>query len=233
MPARNSIKEYIENSYYHLYNRGVEKRLIFLDDQDYSVFLSYLKEYLLPKNTSELQDIIANPQSSWREKDKANKSLRMNNFFGKITLFAYCLRPNHFHFLIKQKEANSIDTFMNSLATRYTMYFNKKYKRVGSLYQAVYKAVSVSTDKQLLYLSRYIHNQSLASQGEALRSWQAQKNIQPSSYPEYLGKRKTEWIKPEEILSFFSKTNPKLSYKNFVESSDQDLSSIAKIVIED
>ena len=61
MPARNSIKQYIENGYYHIYNRGVEKRLIFLDEQDYSVFLSYLKEYLLPKNESELSigDIIS------------------------------------------------------------------------------------------------------------------------------------------------------------------------------
>ncbi len=73
MPAKNSIKEYLEDSYYHIYNRGVEKRLIFIDDQDYSVFLSYLKEYLLPKNTTELQNIISNPNSSWREKDKANK----------------------------------------------------------------------------------------------------------------------------------------------------------------
>ncbi len=233
MPAKNSIKEYLEDSYYHIYNRGVEKRLIFINDQDYSVFLSYLKEYLLPKNTTELQNIISNPNSSWREKDKANKLLRMNNFFDKITLLAYCLMPNHFHFLIKQKDANTIDSFMNSLATRYTMYFNLKHKRVGTLYQDQYKAVLVSTDEQLLYLSRYIHYQALASQGVPLRSWQAQKNIQPSSCPEYLGKRKTEWIKPEEILSFFSKTNPLLSYKSFVESSDQDLFPISKVVIED
>lgn len=229
MPGKNSIKQYLENSYYHLYNRGVEKRLIFLDEQDYSVFLSYLKEYLLPKNTTQLYDTISNPNSSWREKDKANKLLRMNNFFGKITLLSYCLMPNHFHLLVKQASANSIDVFMNSLATRYTMFFNKKYKRVGALYQAQYKAVIVSSDEQLLHLSRYFHFQSLASQGNALRSWKAQ---QPSSYPEYLWKRKTEWVKPEEILSFFSKSNPKLSYKSFVESSDQDLSPIAKVVIE-
>ena len=49
MPAKNAIKQYLENGFYHVYNRGVEKRPIFQDDQDYSVFLSYLKEYLLPK----------------------------------------------------------------------------------------------------------------------------------------------------------------------------------------
>jgi len=218
MPAKNSIKEYLENGFYHIYNRGVEKRQIFLDDQDYSVFLSYLKEYLLPKNADELYNIISDPGSSWREKDKANKSLRMNNFFGKITLLAYCLMPNHFHFLIKQREANTIDSFMNSLATRYTLYFNQKYKRVGSLYQGVYKAVIVNSDEQLLSLSRYLHRQALASQGEALRSYQNQ----PSSYQDYLEKRSTDWLKPEEILSFFSKTNPQLSYQNFIEDEEED-----------
>ena len=54
MPAKNSLKEYSSNSYYHIYNRGVEKRLIFQDDQDYAVFLSYLQNYLMPKDIKSL-----------------------------------------------------------------------------------------------------------------------------------------------------------------------------------
>src|SRR3990170_2216093 len=100
MPAKNRIKEYSENSYYHIYNRGVEKRLIFLDQQDYGVFLSYLKEYLLPKNEKELFSRLSNPTLSPKEKDKILKLLRLNNFAGEITLLAYCLMPNHFHLLI-------------------------------------------------------------------------------------------------------------------------------------
>ncbi|MCL4419783.1 transposase [Patescibacteria group bacterium] len=215
MPAKNARKQYLENGYYHLYNRGVEKRTIFLDQQDYSVFLSYLKEYLIPKNEKALQEILSNSNTSSKEKDKALKLLHLNNFYNEITLLAYCLMPNHFHFFIKQKNPNSIDKFMNSLCTRYTMYFNKKYKRVGSLYQGVYKAVLVSSEKQFLHLSRYIHKQALASQGEALRSWTGQ----PSSYNEYLGLRKTQWIYPEEILSYFSNSNPSLSYEAFVKEA--------------
>ena len=215
MPAKNARKQYLENGYYHLYNRGVEKRTIFLDQQDYSVFLSYLKEYLIPKNEKALQEILSNSNTSSKEKDKALKLLHLNNFYNEITLLAYCLMPNHFHFFIKQKNPNSIDKFMNSLCTRYTMYFNKKYKRVGSLYQGVYKAVLVSSEEQFLHLSRYIHKQALASQGEALRSWTGQ----PSSYNEYLGLRKTQWIYPEEILSYFSNSNPSLSYEAFVKEA--------------
>ena len=228
MPAKNRRKQYLENGYYHLYNRGVEKRLIFLDEQDYSVFLSYLKEYLLPKNEQELYKKLSDETTSSKEKDKILKLLRLNNFSTEIKLIAYCLMPNHFHFFIKQKNPNSIDKFMNSLCTRYTMYFNKKYKRVGSLYQGVYKAVLVDNEQQFLHLSRYIHKQALASQGQALRSY----GEQPSSYPEYLGLRKTEWVHPEEILSYFSKVNPSLSYEEFVKQED-DFEILANLTLEE
>lgn len=223
MPARNRTKIYTEDSYYHLYNRGVEKRIIFLDQQDYAVFLNYLKEYLLPKDEETLSKELSNPNNTYREKDKIIKLLRLNNFADEIILLAYCLMPNHFHFFIKQKSAGSIDKFMNSLGTRYTMYFNKKYRRVGSLCQGVYKAVPIETEAQFIYLSKYIHKQALVLQGLALQSYE-----QPSSYQEYLGRRKIQWIHPEEILNYFSKTNPKLTYKAFVEENDDFSISIIK-----
>ena len=163
MPARNSVKQYVENSYYHLYNRGVEKRQIFQDSQDRSVLLNYLKEYLLPKDGKVLLDKLSEPDLSSKGRDRIVKLLRLNNFSREITLLAYCLMPNHFHFFIKQESADSIDKFMNSLCTRYTMYFNRKYKRVGPLFQGVYKAVLVKSEEQFLYLSSYIHKQALQS----------------------------------------------------------------------
>lgn len=214
MPAKNAIKQYVENGYYHIYNRGVEKRVIFQDEQDYGVFLSYLKEYLSEKNEKELNKRLADPNISWPEKNKILKILRMNNFAGEITLLAYCLMPNHFHFFVKQNKAESINLFMRSLGTRYTAYFNKKYKRVGSLCQGVYKAVLVTSDPQFLHLTRYIHRQAIL-QGESLK-----KKQQPCSFPEYMGYRKTEWVIPTKILAYFDNTNPKLSYKNFVMQND-------------
>lgn len=230
MPAKNSIKVYAENGYYHLYNRGVDKRVIFGNEQDYSVFLSYLKTYLLPKNEAELRQKLANPTTSYKEKDRILNLLKLNNFADEITLICYCLMPNHFHLLIKQNSANSIDRFMNSLCTRYTMYFNRKYKRIGPLCQDVYKAVMVVSDEQLLHLTRYIHRNPVrpGSKGDAFR---AEIVKQPSSYPEYLEQRKTEWVHPEDILGFFSKTIPQLSYQSFVEQSE-DLELIAKVAID-
>lgn len=220
MPSKNSTKTYVENGHYHIYNRGVEKRKIFLDQQDYSVFLSYLKEYLLPKDEKELYERLSNTSTFYKEKDKILKILRLNNFSQEITLLSYCLMPNHFHLFIKQKNKDAIDSFMNSIATRYTMYFNKKYKRVGSLYQDVYKAVLINNEEQFLHLSRYIHKQALNSKN------------QPCSYPEFLGIRQTLWIKPEEILSYFSRTNPSLSYQNFV-TQPEETDNLEGLVLED
>jgi putative transposase len=215
MPARNTTKIYVADSYYHIYNRGVEKRKIFEDEQDYKVFLSYLKTYLTPKDLDALYERLADPDVTWAEKDKILSQIRLNNFSDEMQLLCYCLMPNHFHLLVKQKAADAIDRFMNSLNTRYVMYFNKKHNRVGVLYQGVYKAVRVETTEQLILLSGYIHTNphSLSPQGEALQTHLSQ----PSSLPEYLGYRTSSWIHLE-ILSFFSKKFDQVSYKNFIEN---------------
>ena len=114
MASKNSVKIYSPDTYYHLYNRGVEKRLIFQDEQDYAVFLSYLKEYLSPKNTTQLRQKLNCIDSSGKERDEILKAIRMNNFSDEVSLYAFCLMPNHFHLLIKQAQADSIDKFMNS-----------------------------------------------------------------------------------------------------------------------
>jgi len=226
MPAKHVIKPFIADTYYHLYNRGVEKRTIFQDDKDYAVLLSYLKTYLTPKDENKLQAILTSPTSSSKEKSDAVKLLRLNNFHDTIKLCAYCLVPNHFHFLIKQTDATAIDRFMNSLWTRYTMYFNKVHKRIGPLCQSLYKAVPIKTNEQLLYITRYIHRNPVsilrykksASKGSSLRSWMW------SSYPEYLGIRKTEWVKPEDVLLQFGKTKQN-TYQSFVEDIDENENS--------
>ena len=214
MASKNSIKQYSENSYYHIYNRGVEKRAIFLDQQDFAVFLSYLKVYLTPKNEINLNLIIPLADSTPKQKADALRDLRLKNYSDQINLIAYSLMPNHFHFLIHQNSSDAIDKFMNSLATRYATYFNKKYRRVGPLYQGVYKAVTVNTEDQLLHLSRYIHLNPIKLLSLPIHRW---KDVTlPFSLPEYLGARKTEWLKPHQVLTYFNKTSKNNSYESFM-----------------
>ena len=112
MASKNSIKQYSENSYYHIYNRGVEKRAIFLDQQDFAVFLSYLKVYLTPKNEINLNLIISLADSTPKQKADALRDLRLKNYSDQINLIAYSLMTNHFHFLIHQNSSDAIDKFM-------------------------------------------------------------------------------------------------------------------------
>lgn len=214
MPAKNILKLYVENGYYHIYNRGVEKRIIFQDEQDYRVLLYFLKLYLLPPNA-----LKAEKGYSFA---KNNRRRSLNNFHQKITLLAYSLIPNHFHFLLKQEPANGIEKFMRSLGTKYVQYFNKRYQRVGPLFQDTYKAVLVETDEQLLHLSRYIH---LNPAEHSDKEYPLQKVLPESysSYADYLGKRQTKWVHPEEVLSFFktaqrTSLEDLLSYQSFVEN---------------
>ncbi|MEK7514130.1 MAG: transposase [Patescibacteria group bacterium] len=201
MPAKNIVKEYRDEAYYHLYNRGVAKQPIFLDDQDYKTFLSYLKIYLSPFETNL----------------KIAPSKKLKNYTDEITLLAYCLMPNHFHLFVWQKNARIIANFMRSLGTKYSTYFNKKYHRVGPVFQGNYKAVIVQSENQFLYLSKYIHRNPFPD--HPARSNLA--GYKYSSYQNYLNLFNQNWVKTEEILSYFNKISPAESYQKFVEETDE------------
>jgi putative transposase len=226
MPARNLIRFECENSYYHVYNRGVDKKEIFQDEQDYRVFLKYLKEYLSqPPDLSKIKETFTLQGYTFQGVPHQHK-----NFYEKIEIIAYCLMPNHFHLELHQKDKQDIQNFMQSISTRYSMYFNKKYERIGPLFQGTYKAVLINDENYLLHLSRYIH----------LNPSEFTDNLEAaySSYPEFIGKRKTEWIKPEIVLSYFNKAKDDFikganTYQNFVEKYPIDSEKIlGKITLE-
>lgn len=204
MPAKNSLKDYSPETYYHVYNRGVAKQNIFLDEQDYKTFLSYFKLYLTPPN---LQG----------QSLKAPPSHKLKNYCDTLKLLSYCLMPNHFHLFIFQKESNTMADFFHSLATKYSMYFNKKYKRVGHVFQGRYKAVMVTGENQFIYLSKYIHRNPL----DILPSGTVLEGYKYSSYQNYLGRFKQTWVDTTDILSYFSKNQQTDSYKRFVEEMDE------------
>ncbi|MEK7129384.1 MAG: transposase [Patescibacteria group bacterium] len=219
MPARNVIKPYVAQGYYHVYNRGVNKADIFLDEQDYGVFLSYLKTYLLPKDVVGLQKKATDLTVSWKERANAQRQLRLNNFHDRIDLVVYCLMPNHFHLLLRQQGEREMESFVQSLMTRYTAYGNRRYKRFGPLFQGTYKAVIMESDEQLLYVSRYIHRNPLSFKRLNLLG------SQPTSYADYLGFAKQEWVKPLAVLAHFG-TQGFTSYQSFVESNDDGLEEV-------
>lgn len=190
------------------------------------MFIKYLKEYLEPRDEEYLQDIVSNKNTNWDEKDRALKLLKLNNFHTEIELIAFCLMPNHFHLLVKQGKRNSLDSFTNSLLTRYAIYFNKRHKRVGKLFQDVYKAVLIDSEQQLLHLSRYIHQNPVELKERAVAH-----QLSYTSLPEFLGNRNTDWIKPDIVLSYFRKAKGLGSYREFVQEPVED-GLVAGIIME-
>lgn len=211
MPAKTLQRVAEGRTYSHVYNRGIENRSIFADDADYLVFLDYLKDYLSePKS----------PESSKKDFTIKGRIYRgvphqPKNYFQKVELLAYSLKPDHFHLLLEPKTQKSQQAFIRSLCTRYSIYFNKKYNRTGTLFAGPYKSVHVKDEKSLLLLTRHLH-----------------KNGGYSTFPEYSGTRVTPWVKTKVVLSI---KNSVASYKDYVENyklSQKEKEVLEKIVIE-
>lgn len=216
MPSRNTVKIYVANGIYHIYNRGVEKRKIFLDEEDYKVFLYYLKSYLLP-----LEQQVKPPRGI--------KCLDNFILHKEIKLFVYCLMPNHFHLMLKQLREKTIIEFMRRLSNAYVEYFNKKYERVGSLFQGRYKAILVDKENYLLHLSRYIHINSLELFEDQKDKFEKLRKYPYSSYLDYIGKKNSKWISREEIMNYFENTKDVTgfsTYQSFVEEYQEDNGAI-------
>lgn len=212
MPRKNTIRCDIEGGFYHIYNRGVDKRTIFQDQTDYSVFLRFIKEHLLPPDHQDLMILQG-----------LNPRRHVINCFGQVELVAYCLMPNHFHLFIRQVKKGGVSEFMRAIATNYSMYFNHKYKREGPLFQGTYKAVLVDDDPYFLWITKYIHQnpQDILAR---VKPSQKLEEYSFSSYPEYLGIRKTEWVKPNIVLEIFgnnSKSTKGGNYQKFVEAVEE------------
>lgn len=182
---------FVNENYYHVFNRGVEKRRIFLKDRDFERFIDTMAHCL--KDNSRVS----------RKTQRKNTQLSST----PIEIIAYCLMPNHFHLLVKQNTEKGITTFLSRLTNSYTKYFNTKYERVGPLFQGPFKTINIETDGQLLHLSRYIHlNPVVAGITDDPRAFQW------SSFRDYLSEEET-FIKPQIVLgNFVSKDD----YEQFV-----------------
>lgn len=156
---------------YHIMIRGVNKEIIFRDDDDRRKFLQILEYYL-------------------------NKH--------KVEIFAYCLMDNHVHFLVRAKE--NLNKFMQCIQTVYAAHFNKKYKRIGHLFQDRFKSIPVEKEKYLLECVRYIHQNPVKANISSIEDYPW------SSYNEYI--KKSKLINPQFILNLFS-SNAEIALANY------------------
>ena len=194
MPSRSV--PFVNNEYYHVFNRGVAKMPIYNNVLDYKHFLNTIVYY---------QADGPKPRFSFFRRQPVallHKNIKI------VDIISYCLMPNHFHFLLRQKKENGITEFVGKVSNSYTRYFNVKNKRVGPLFQGEFKSVHISSNEQLLHLTRYIHLNPLigyVTKELSLYKW--------SSYSEYLGFDDGICLKDEVIGQFKSPND----YEKFVQ----------------
>lgn len=140
---------FLVGEFYHIYNRGTDKRIIFTSEHDYRRFilLLYLCNSVVPVNISVFLE----------------RGLSFLELFGVergdtlVDIGAFCLMPNHFHILLFEKDEGGISQFMKKLLTAYSMYFNAKYDRNGSLFEGPFKEKHIDVDEYLNWVFSYIH----------------------------------------------------------------------------
>lgn len=194
MPGR--ITPLVNGEYYHIFNRGSEKRDIYSQPRDYTRFQKTFYYYK-----------FCGPKPKFSQFTKANLFKPLLNE-KLVEILCFCLMPNHFHLLVKQLKEKGISIFLSQLSNSYTKYFNIKYGRIGPLLQGAFKAVRIEAEEQLIHVSRYIHINPVVSGIVKLPeeyTW--------SSYQEYI-QQAPFYCSIEEVLSFFKSPE---KYQKFVE----------------
>lgn len=206
-------REFADDAYFHIYNRGVDKRTIFEDDEDHYRFLHGLYEYndknlLAPFIRRGDNPIPVATYRSLREKINEEKDAKRERL---VDILCFTLMPNHFHFVLKQLRENGISLFMRKVGMGYANYFNLKNERSGALFQGRFKAKLIKTDAQMMHLSRYIHvlnpgelvepkiREGIVQNPTGLKGFL--QNYKWSSYQDYIGQKNYSSLINKDLIS--------------------------------
>ena len=199
---------FVNGEFYHIYNRGVDKRDIFSNEYDIDRFFQSMNEFNV---VEPIGSIYENSFKNRQLGGEASKSVA-----NLVNFICYCLNPNHYHFILEQVSDKGIEKFMHKLSTGYTRYFNEKYKRSGSLFQGVFKARHIDSNEYLLHLSAYVNLNDTCHQlgGEASK-------LIKSSWREYIMasncSKQEVFCKKDMILGQFN--DDVAAYKIFAEET--------------
>lgn len=206
MPGRDIT--FVNGGIYHIFNRTVDKRKIFIDLSHANLFLELLNYY----RSTQANIRYSHFQQSDSEMKKYQEKQISIKKYHQVEIYCFSIMPTHFHLLLKQKKANGISHFMSQILNSFTRYYNIKYDRSGQLFFTPFRAVAVTTREQCIHVSRYIHlnlySAGLISQINDLFGYPY------SSMPRYLNNNRDQFIEKTFLLNMFN-SNP-LLYKKFV-----------------
>ncbi|MES2023669.1 MAG: transposase [Patescibacteria group bacterium] len=197
---------FAKNEFYHIYNRGVDKRNIFESPEDLQRFIQSMGDFNVRDPIGSIFENSFNQLGSL-----APKSEKLVNFV------AYCLNQNHYHFILEPLFDDGVQKFMHKLSTGYTNYFNEKEERVGSLFQGPYKAIHIDSNQYLLHLSVYVNLNYKVHKG-LNKKWM--ENLPISSFKEYVEQTIKPFCNKNIILEQFNNIK---EYRNFCEKTLPDI----------
>lgn len=204
MPGRSI--PLVTNEIYHIFNRGVDHRPTFLNKKEFKRAIKVMNFYRFAKLPVRLSFFLI-----WA---KERREELLNEYEKKaerlIDIISFCLMPNHFHFLLRQKTSGGIAKFMSNFQNSYTRYFNTRHKRIGPLFLDQFKAVRIETDEQFLHVSRYIHLNPYSS--FVVKTLRELKEYLWSSLPESLGLQQGICQTDEVTFHFQNKS----TYQKFI-----------------
>lgn len=210
---------FAKDQYYHVFNRGVDKRSIFKDVKDIEYFLNRLADLNI--------DDACTKFTTQRFKRKGEK-INLLDQQKLVSIIAYCLLPNHYHLILKQESENGISKFMQKLGTSHTMYFNAKYKRSGSLFQGKFKANMIDGDFGLPILSVYVNLNYVHHKINPKTS------LVKSSIFEYLGSESGEYIcNKNELNAVISEIGSRNDYQIFAKQTSKVFGDNKGLIIKD
>jgi REP element-mobilizing transposase RayT len=191
---------FVQGNFYHIYNRGVDKRNVFIDYYDLNRFLQCMSEFNC------VEPIGSIYENSFKKDFLGHTMSKLVNFV------AYCLNPNHYHFILEPLVDNGIEKFMQRLGNGYTKYFNNKNNRSGVLFQGKFKSIHISSNEYLLRVSAYVNlnNKVHSSLGYPMSK---------SSWDEYVSGLGS-FCKKDIVIEQFNNIG---EYKNFCESTIIDV----------
>lgn len=199
--------------YYHVYNRGAFKQALFRDNRDYARFLFYMLYSQSPVPFKNIGRLLGSFSTSdgFAVPVEETDTVITNRL---VELTAFCLMPNHYHFLVKEIEEGGVAYYMQRIGNGYTKYFNTKYETSGRIFQSVYRARHVADNNYLLYLSAYIHRNPCE-----LKAWKGKEFEYPwSSLQDFTEANRWGGLLMSDIVADQFETTPNSNYRDFVET---------------
>lgn len=204
--ATNRSLVFATGEIYHVFNRGVERRPLFTSKREHERFVELLKYYRFSPVPMRYSDFRVLPDPAQK---KIWRSLADRGDVN-VDILSYCLMPNHFHLVLRQRQEQGIQRFLSHISNSYAKYFNTKHRRVGPLFQGAFKAIYIETEEQLLHITRYVHLNPIT----AFMIQEGEVDMYPwSSLSEYVANLPSGFCDTGWVKEFFKKPS---GYRSFV-----------------